>query len=436
MTNSAAHARYLHRQLVGQRTGILDALYESVPAAGEPAIHAFSTHMCDVSKLGQGNASSTACGGAGFSREQAILATMGEAVERYCSQFQEAEDLLFASYLDAPGLAVAPATWALFSDVQHNYPRFPFQRPGPDTQLQWTRATTLATGQTTFVPACMVYMPYRRDPNEPPITPSITTGLSCADSFEEAALKGIFEVVERDALSLVWLKRVPTWELTGIPEDLLAFFNADQIEYHVYDLTSDVGIPVYLVLSIGDSSEGKLVAIGAAASIDPQIALRKAFVENAQGRPWLVSMKQAEPDWEPEDDFSNVQSFHDHGRVLTICPELLEDLGFLGARGTTPFRTGPSLTPDRIETVLSEVVADFARRGLDVLTSDLTTPDIRDLGLHVARVLIPGMQPLHGNHCLPFLGGARIQDAAGIFSVSRDRVLPANQFNPIPHPLP
>ena len=54
---------------------------------------------------------------------------------------------------------------------------------------------------------------------------------------------------------------------------------------------------------------------------------------------------------------------------------------------------------------LKKVLSLLESRGFDVLVVDLTTPDVREVGFRVVRVLIPGLQPLHGDHCYPFLGG-------------------------------
>ncbi|HEY0195011.1 MAG TPA: hypothetical protein VGC42_28050, partial [Kofleriaceae bacterium] len=35
----------------------------------------------------------------------------------------------------------------------------------------------------------------------------------------------------------------------------------------------------------------------------------------------------------------------------------------------------------------------------------MTPPAMHDLGWVVVRVILPGLQPLHGDHALPFLGG-------------------------------
>jgi len=435
MTLAALQAADLYSQLVGRRTGILKEVYESPRLQGEPEIRSYSARMCDLSRLGK-EPGTTACGGAGFSREEALLACLGEAVERYCCQFHKEDGLVLGSHENVTGPAVNPRSWALFSQKQYFSRSFPFAPMTRGTPLWWTWAESLTEKRVKLVPACMVYMPYPQRHPEPLITPAISTGLSCANTVEEAALKSLYEIVERDALAITWLKEVPTWELTDLPEDILRTFNSGPIHYCAYDLTSDADIPVYLVLSIGNSDWGKLITVGTAAGLDPLAALKKAFLENAHGRLCLMALKRDNPKWLPTEDFTNVTSFHDHALVLTCRPDLLDQLWFLGARGKRPFKADLSWGSEDHGYTLSACVHRLEQLGLETLMKDLTTCDIDNLGLRVVRTMIPGMHPLHGDHRLPFLGGKRLQEAASVFCVAPDDVLAPERFNPIPHPLP
>ncbi|MCK4785713.1 MAG: YcaO-like family protein [Desulfobacteraceae bacterium] len=428
-------ATQLYNQLVGWRSGIVKEVYESPHLEGEPKIYNYACRTCDLSRLGREGTSMT-CGGAGFFPDEAMLACLGEAVERYCCQFYKEEDLLLSTYDDICEQAINPLSIAIFSNEQYLSPSFPFSPLTCKTPVWWVEAHSLTKQHYRYVPACIVYMPYRiRDP-EPPITPAISTGLSCDCSFEQAAMKGLCEVVERDAFTITWLKRVPTTELIDIPADIKETFNYGLIEYHAYDLTSDSGIPVYLVLSRGNSDFGELTTVGVAASLEPVEALRKAFLENAQGRLCLRALKRERPDWTISENFMNVLTFDDHAMVLTTKPELLDRLDFLGAKGKRTFNANPEQRFSDVRMTLSMCVQRLASIGLEVFVKDLTTEDVKSLGLHVVRIIVPGMQPLHGTHLLPFIGGKRLERTGEIFNVSDNDILPAGRFNPIPHPLP
>jgi len=435
MDDTGKRAEQLYSRLVGWRTGIIKTVAETPRPQGEPPIFAFSGISRSISELGEPNGEMTFAG-AGFSPESAMMACLGEAVERYCCRFVDRNALTLAGYRDLRSQAVDPASWSLFSPAQYAQPHFPFTPLHQDTQLRWTQARDLVSDESRLVPACFVYMPYEPSAPEPLIAPAISTGLSCASSYEEALLRGLYEVIERDALAITWLKRVPTWELVDMPAEIAGIFEQGPIKYHIYDITSDVNIPVYLVLSVGDSEAGSIVSVGVACNADPLKALSKAFLENAQGRLALPHLRKKHAGWTPQPDFANVKTFEDHALVLTCRPDLLQQINFLGAKGRRSFEETLLDRLDCTDRPLNFCIEQLDRLGLQPFAKELTTEDIRGIGLSVVRAMIPGMQPLHGTHILPFLGGKRLQSAPEVFGVPAEAVLPPGRFNPIPHPLP
>jgi len=73
--------------------------------------------------------------------------------------------------------------------------------------------------------------------------------------------------------------------------------------------------------------------------------------------------------------------------------------------------------------------------GVDSYVVDVTPPDVREVGLRVAKAVAPRLQPIDVAHDQRFLGGERIYRAA------YDRGLVERPFsqldiNPYPHPFP
>jgi ribosomal protein S12 methylthiotransferase accessory factor len=85
------------------------------------------------------------------------------------------------------------------------------------------------------------------------------------------------------------------------------------------------------------------------------------------------------------------------------------------------------------EPPLSDLLGRIASAGYDSLCVDLTPPDLAPLGFRVVRALIPGLQPLHGNHAWPHLGGNRLRRLAGVFGPGTRQPW---RWNPFPHPCP
>ena len=166
-------------------------------------------------------------------------------------------------------------------------------------------------------------------------------------------------------------------------------------------------MPSFFCVAIGTSNIGQLSCVGTASHLDSRQAFLKSLTEASQERPLLRWEHARDPTWSCNDDFSNINSFDDHARVYTERPELLCRLGFWTIAGNTSGILRRNESTGDPERILCKFSRRLRARGLDVLVVDLTTPDVRELGFRVVRVLIPGLQPLHGDHRYPFLGGTR-----------------------------
>ena len=80
-------------------------------------------------------------------------------------------------------------------------------------------------------------------------------------------------------------------------------------------------------------------------------------------------------------------------------------------------------------------MARLARSGIGAYAFDVTSPDVRSLGLRVVRALAPELCQLDVSHTARFLGGERLYTAprdAGLVP----RRLRLADVNPHPHPFP
>ena len=83
---------------------------------------------------------------------------------------------------------------------------------------------------------------------------------------------------------------------------------------------------------------------------------------------------------------------------------------------------------------IDAVVGRLARRGVSAYAVDVTSPDVAELGLSVARVIAPELCALDVSHRARFLGGERLTTAAyeaGLLAAAGRR-----GSQPTPHPFP
>ncbi|GAA3640624.1 TOMM precursor leader peptide-binding protein [Kineosporia mesophila] len=382
-------------------------------------------------------------GGAGFTRSAALLSTAGESVERYAAGIWRREDLVVARYDDLDGPAVHPGEFALYSPEQYADPAFPYRPFTASDVVRWTRAHRLRDGAEVWVPASTVYLPYRRVREEDEFAPSISTGLAAGPGHIAAVLSGLQEVIERDALAISWLHRLPPRPVS--PEvvaasprvaEQLALGTSWTVDFH--DLSLDLDLPVVAAVMRYRRDREDVLSFGSACRGDLTGAVEKAFLEAAQGLTYVRRLLRTFADWEAAPDFSDVDEFNKHAILYTRYPHLRERAGYLlhGPITRRPARLSVP-APEGDEALLDSAVRQLAGAGHEVYVVDLTTPDVAALGVRVVRVLVPGLQHLSGSHALRFLGGRRLNEMPLRLARSEGHESwssrPDNSF---PHPLP
>ncbi|MEV5505166.1 TOMM precursor leader peptide-binding protein [Streptomyces orinoci] len=375
-------------------------------------------------------------GGAGFTKSDAVAAAIGESLERYAAGFYRGADLRLARWCDLGQPAVHPGEFGLFAPHQYEQPGFPFLPFGETTPVRWAPSTDWLTGETVLAPASQVHMHYRRVQEEAPIGPSISTGLAAGPTFRQAVLSGLYEIIERDALAISWLHRLPP---RPMPAD--AVTASSRVSYLVeraktwrvrfHDLSLDLSPATVVAVMEHHSGSEQIMSFGSACRWSPTAAVEKAFLEAAQGLTYVRRLLRQHEDWEMAEDFSDVDDFNKHAILYSKYPGLRERAGYL----VHPTRPAECLRPERPappaeDDPLDRIAAELRDAGHRVLVADLTTPDVRRAGVHVVRVLVPGLQHLSGVHSCRLLGSRRLNSLPAALGFGS---LPDN---PYPHPLP
>ncbi len=192
--------------------------------------------------------------------------------------------------------------------------RLPRVRSGVDAdlgaaRLLWVAGVDLARGESRYVPYELVHADYTSPPPEPPRFHATTNGLGAGNVMVEAQLHALFEVVERDAVAC-WracggpgAAEARPLDLADVPGtglgDLLEAIAAADVEVAAWDVTSDIGLPVVVVLLVPRDVETSPVEpeIGAGCHLRPEIALQRALMEAVQAR--LTRISGARDDFEP-----------------------------------------------------------------------------------------------------------------------------------------
>lgn len=271
--------------------------------------------------------------------------------------------------------------------------------------LNWVLGRELLSGRPRYVPYDCASNDLTAGATRTPIIRS-TNGLASGNTLPEATLHGIYEVVERDAVSR-WrpsmagsggggeLAGQPGGELAGEPAgqrvvDLATITDDDNgallervrqagLEVLIRLVGSDIGIPVVsAVLTPGPQWRVAPFAAfsGFGAHLDPKVALARAVTEAVQSR--LTLIHGGRDDLWP----SQYAKVLDHRAALSWAREVRAQ------EPSCDFSTVVDRSTDSFDGDLAVVLAGLRPVVDEVVVVDLTRAEI---DIPVVKVVIPGL---------------------------------------------
>ncbi len=362
--------------------------------------------------------------------EVARIAAVAETVERYCGMAPaDPTQLVRGCGRDLCDVAVPPNRFPRLSTRQYGR----FSALGPLTEdrvVDWSWAISLTHQRSALVPAAFVYWSVGgRPPND--FSPEmVSSGFAAHVSLPNAALAGLCEVLERDALAIAWHNRLPLTPLdagdTSVGELLSGSLAGCGLDYELFSIPTDGPFPVVMAVSWSEVSQPHAM-VGVACRPDPVAAATKALYEVCQGLPRHRAGGSVRPrQFRELSDHADLYASPEGARLLrrhlvrSAERASLSDLRTVGAGAP--------------ESALTAGVDALAANGLEVLISELTTPDVAILGFRVVRVLVPGTVDMCADARFPPLGTPRLYELPVELGL-RHRPLPERRLNRLPVPL-
>jgi ribosomal protein S12 methylthiotransferase accessory factor len=402
------------RRACGFRHGIVLPVRPVTPSLADPPGVANAAVLADTPAGERG------AGGAGRTTEAAELAAIGEALERYAAQVVRLPEHRLAELEGAT--VVRAQSFSLYGDEERGRPDFPHAALYGD-DISYTNVFALDDNEEVWVPTALVAL------YDDVGRVSTSSGLAAARSPYAALLRAVEELVERDALAVTWMHGLP-----GRRIELAALYT-EPVEHMggqiaAYDATPQFSPhPVALVVGSLPRRGEPRFALGAACRRTWIEAVEKAFVEWAQAIVFAGGYLADRRRWERSGEA--VESFDDHALYYTRHPCKWNELPLLkGKRAPAPEPQAAAGEPTTV--TLARLAAGLRDERVIVYYRDLTTPDLRDIGVHVVRALSPHLVPLHFDEAHPFHGGTA-SDVLWRYPWAADceRSFP----NAYPHPL-
>ena len=316
-------------------------------------------------------------GGGGATFEAALAACAGEAVER-TALIERPGDVIASNAIDAvPGFAASGA--ALAGDL--------LTRAGRDrsTAVDWVKAVDPLTQAPLLCLADWVLR--RRLPGALAIPgAALSTGTAAGPTWAAAVTGAILELVERDAAALWWSGGRPARMLPLDAPELsaaarhLAILRRDATgrATRLFDLTTDLGIPV--VAAISTDADGRAFCCGLGCRATRAEAAISALTEMGQSEIGLQFARQKAAELG-----AAALSSADLGHVERAEKVRLDAM---------PWYAAPLLPDPQIASgdALAWLVAQLHIANIDVLVIDRTRDTVP-----VAKAIAPALQPYPGS---------------------------------------
>ena len=290
-----------------------------------------------------------------------------------------------------------------------------------DLPLQWTWARKLSDNSEVLIPFSWFYAI-----NE-------FNGPSAGNTYEEAVMQGVSEVVERHVCALITREKIktPAIELDSITDpvavDLVDKFRRNGIEVYLNDFSLNTGIPTIGALAWDPSTfpESSEIVYTAGTTPDANKALIRALTEVAQlagdfnskanyvasGLPKPLALSEVAHVVEPGSTIalSQVADLHD-GDIYREVQNCVEALGEIGLEVFVLDTTHHQLQIPAVYTIIPG--AHFRERAMGgnaplfaaKLAAELLAGEELDAKLAAMQALVPGA------YALPFYRGRHLYE--------------------------
>lgn len=362
--------------------------------------------------------------------ELSYVVATAEAAERYMGRI-DFDEPVWGTADELPGDVMDMNRIPRLSERELAHEHCSIRHYDPKSRIRWTRGLNLMTGKSTWVPLVMAcYGVPAHD--EERFVYRISTGFSVHSDPYAAILGGVMEIVERDAIALTWLQKLPLPPLspeciTADARELLDWAERHFLPTRLFNATLDLGIPTVYAFQIAPHDPAVRQIIGAGTGHTLEEAAQRCLLE------LLTSRQCYHSDGElPEADAFADFAVLDGARVMAR-PEQGEAFSFL----TDDLESRrPSAAADPLPGAPAQALAEVLRRleaaQMHAYVVDRTTRELEVAGLTGVAVIVPELHPMSLDPLLQFRGHPRLALAPKLMGFES---LPEEEQNPWPIPF-
>jgi len=364
--------------------------------------------------------------GTGEKQEDAMFLATMEAYERLANSVPNKRTIVTTA--EALGdLAVDLDTFPHIGDSEKNSY---LKRPLKNEKMRWSESYNLTDNKLCYVPQVYINLFSRFKHEGENITHPISTGCAIHQNFVDAIINGIYEVIERDAIALSWLLKLPLKkiDLSHVEEDLEVFAQSFLGETILYEASTVEGVYTFCLRARANHSKHIKNVLMYSTSVCPKKAIKKIKKELISV---MYSLATAIPKQEKLLNQAYDLFYHvDEGALLMAHEKMDEKFAFLDGNGEIEFPTvGHQFQSNSEE--LNYLVEVLKKQGHTVYVTDITNKECDEKGLRAVKVTIPTLQPISFVHSARYLKSERLKKVAqGLYGYYKESFI-----NPEPLPF-
>lgn len=373
-------------------------------------------------------------GGCGFLPEESLIRSIGETLERYAqlvSSVSGQQTIKFASWDEMAkhgGRLIPLEALQLFNPEQYRKPEFPFHPVTPTMPLAWVKGASLIHHESVWIPAQLALVGYaaKNALGEERIGPAVTTGTAAHVETNLALRNAIQEIVQVDTATGFWYSSMKAHRIQfdrrtdSIQRLIDEHFHPMGPTIEFYWLRNP-DLPDFTIACVMRERNGQFPAIVVGLGIDFKLtrAMYKALLETT-GTFGLSKMTLLETTADTETNQWKALDV-DTAKILDLDFNLLYRAFEEGAAGveakfgSSDLIDASEMPPDLIlnsEEEVQYLIQSFQKTQKELISLDLSIPEIKEFGFTAVRVWSPDTLSLP-LPSMPALNHPRYKDYGG-----------------------
>lgn len=370
-----------------------------------------------------------------ISRKIAITRAFYELLERFSLSYPSLNKFLRLSFSEIDEDRTIPYNvWFKKNDVEKNKkinPKLIKNIPSLDDKLYFAWGYNLINREKVLIPAQLIYVPPKRF-IEKIIRESNSTGAAAGKNLKQCLIKGILEILERDAFINYYLN-----EFFGERIDLSRFknikcfinkFRKYHLEIYSFYLPSDIEIFNVVTFLIDKSGMSPIINCGSASGFEIENCILKSLEESLQVLMWIRLLSLTK-------------------RISTIDLNTLENRGFFwmdNKKLKLIYQwVNKSRKPKQLNSLIKKLknnknnrlnylIEQIKNHNYNIYYSEITSEKFKKLKVKVIKVIIPQLQWIYLGEDFKFINWERIKKIREINNLKPFDV-DANKLNKVPH---